>query len=82
MGMRTTVEFEEDTSKALDLLRSRTGMGVSEAVNHLVRRGLLMSDEQLPEGSTFRQRTHRLGLGIDVSNVADAIDVLEGPRAR
>ena len=80
--MRTTIEFEEDTAKALDSLRSKTGMGVSEAVNHLVRRGLLMSDERPPEGSPFVQRTHRLGLRIDVTNVADAIDLLEGPRAR
>ena len=80
--MRTTIEFEEDTAKALDSLRSKTGMGVSEAVNHLVRRGLLMSGERLPEGSPFVQRTHRLGLRIDVTNVADAIDLLEGPRAR
>lgn len=80
--MRTTIEFEEDTAKALDQLRSRTGMGVSEAVNHLVRRGLLAAGDVSPEGSPFVQRTHRLGLRIDVSNVADAIDLLEGPRAR
>ena len=80
--MRTTIEFEEDTAKALDQLRTRTGMGVSEAVNHLVRRGLLAAEDASPEGSPFVQRTHRLGLRIDVSNVADAIDLLEGSRAR
>ena len=80
--MRTTVEFEEDTARALEQLRTNTGMGVSEAVNHLVRRGLLAPDEASPEDATFVQRTHRLGLRIDVSNVADAIDLLEGPRAR
>ena len=79
--MRTTVEFEEDTARALEQLRANTGMGVSEAVNHLVRCGLL-APEASPEGATFVQRTHRLGLRIDVSNVADAIDLLEGPRAR
>ena len=57
--MRTTVEFEEDTARALERFRSTTGMGVSEAANHLVRRGLR----------------------IDVSNTADAIDLLEGSRA-
>lgn len=79
--MRTTVEFEEDTARALDQLRSSTGMGVSEAVNHLVRRGLLAPEDGSPTESPFVQRTHRLGLRIDVSNVADAIDLLEGPRA-
>lgn len=76
--MRTTVEFEEDTAKALAQVRRQTGMGVSEAVNHLVRRGLLVEAEHEP----FVQQTHSLGLRVDVSNVADAIDLLEGPQAR
>lgn len=76
--MRTTVEFEEDTAKALAQVRRETGMGVSEAVNHLVRRGLLVEIE----GAPFVQQTRSLGLRIDVSNVAEAIDLLEGPQAR
>lgn len=51
--MRTTVEFEEDTARVLEQLRINTGMGVSEAVNHLVRRGLLAPEEASPEGATF-----------------------------
>lgn len=76
--MRTTIEFEEDTAKALEQLRDKTGMGVSEAVNYLVRRGLLAPAEQSP----FVQQTHPLGLRIDVTNVTDAIDLLEGPQFR
>lgn len=76
--MRTTVEFDEDTAKALAQVRRDTGMGVSEAVNHMVRRGLLVE----MEGTPFVQQTHSLGLKIDVSNVVDAIDLLEGPKAR
>ena len=76
--MRTTIEFEDDTAKVLAQLRRETGMGVSEAVNHLVRRGLLVEAEHAP----FVQQTHSLGLRIDVSSVADAIDLLEGPQAR
>ena len=72
------MEFEDDTAKALDQLRRETGMGVSDAVNHLVRRGLLVEEDREP----FVQRTHPLGLRIDVTNVADAVDLLEGSRAR
>ena len=36
MSMRTTIEFDEDAARALARLRQDTGMGVSEAVNHLV----------------------------------------------
>ena len=76
--MRTTVEFDDDTAKAIARLRSETGMGVSQAVNHMVRRGLLSP----PEPPPFVQQTRQLGLRIDVSNVADALEVLEGPYAR
>ena len=76
--MRTTVEFEPDTARAIEELRRAEGLGLSEAVNELVRRGLM------PRRSTnrFEQRTHPMGLTIDVSNVAEAIDLLEGPDAR
>ena len=53
-------------------------MGVSAAVNHLIRRGLMVETEDAP----FAQHTRSLGLRIDVSNVADAIDLLEGAQAR
>ena len=76
--MRTTVEFEDDTAKALAEVRRETGMGVSAAVNHLIRRGLMVETEDAP----FAQHTRSLGLRIDVSNVADALDLLEGAQAR
>ncbi len=76
--MRTTIELDADAAAAVEQLRRTERLGVSEAVNELIRRGLL------PRGATpaFRQETFRLGLKIDVSNVADALDVLEGPEAR
>jgi hypothetical protein len=76
--MRTTIEFDDDTASAVDALRRERGIGVSEAVNELVRRGLVAR----PPTESFRQRTQALGLRIDVSNVADALEVLEGPEAR
>ncbi len=76
--MRTTVEFDDDTAKVIDQLRRERGIGVSEAVNELIRRGLLPR----PEGEPFRQTTHPLGLRIDVTNVAEALDLIEGPEAR
>lgn len=76
--VRTTIEFEKDAARALAELRRETGMGVSEAVNHLVRRGLAAETA----AKSFVQRSHPLGINIDVSNVADAIELLEGPRTR
>ena len=76
--MRTTVEFEPDTAAAIQRLRRDEGLGLSEAVNALVRRGLLARNDHTP----FRQKTSALGLTIDVSNVSEALEVLEGPSAR
>ncbi len=76
--MRTTVEFDQDTAKAVEALRQELGIGVSQAVNELIRRGLLPR----PEAAPFRQRTRASGIRIDVSNVAAALEELEGVEAR
>lgn len=75
--MRTTVEFDQDVARVIEQLRRDSGMGVSQAVNELIRRGLL---PRTPTG-TFRQTTRSLGLEIDVSNVAEALEILEGTDA-
>lgn len=76
--MRTTIELEADTAKAVQQLRHEQGRGASEAVNELIRRGLLAESSPQP----FVPRTSRLGIKIDVSNVADALEIIEGPDAR
>jgi hypothetical protein len=77
--MRTTIELDDDTAKAVEQLRRERGVGVSEAVNELIRAGLL--PRRQPD-RRFVQRTQRLGIQIDVSNVAEALEVLEGVEAR
>lgn len=76
--MRTTIDFDDDTAKAVEALRKESGLGVSEATNQLIRRGMLAP----PPESSFRPRSRKLGLRIDVSNIAEALDVLEGAEAR
>lgn len=76
--MRTTVEFDGDVARAVQRLRRERGLGVSEAVDELIRRGLLWREPREP----FRQATRRVGLKVDVSNVAEALDLLEGSRSR
>jgi Arc/MetJ family transcription regulator len=76
--MRTTVDLDDDVAAAVGRLRRESGIGVSEAVNQLARSGLTVRPERKP----FVQRTARLGLKIDVTNVADALDVAEGPEHR
>ena len=38
--MRTTVTLEKDAAAAVESLRRREGVGVSEAINRLIRAGL------------------------------------------
>lgn len=76
--MRTTVEFDSDTAQAIEAYRRERGTGVSETVNELVRQGMLVRRSPAP----YVPITRELGLTIDVSNIADALDFLEGPNAR
>jgi hypothetical protein len=76
LGMRTTVTLERDVAAAVDQLRRREGIGVSEALNRLVRAALVEPSKREP----FRQRTVSAGrFLVDVSNVHDAIEAVEGP---
>jgi hypothetical protein len=76
--MRTTVELDPDTEQAVQALRRQKGRGVSEAVNELIRRGILAEARPQP----FVARSQSLGIRVDVSNVAEVLDLLEGPYAR
>jgi hypothetical protein len=75
--MRTTVTLDDDVAAAVARIRREQGVGVSDAINQLVRSGL-----RRPPRGRFRQRTARLGLSIDVTNVAEALEILEGPTSR
>lgn len=77
--MRTTVSLDDDVSAAVDLLRRERGLGLSQALNELARHGLAAAPKRRPP---FRQRTQRLGLRVDVSNVERAIELLDGPSHR
>lgn len=72
--MRTTIDLAEDVAAAVRQLRRKRSLGLSEAVNELVRVGLARGGEV---EARFEQRTHNLGAGIDVSNVGDALETLD-----
>lgn len=59
-------------------LRETGGLGLSAAVNQLARAGL----REKPEREPFRRRAVDIGVTIDVSDVADALETLDGPTAR
>jgi hypothetical protein len=76
--MRTTVTLAPDVAAAVERLRREREMGVSDAVNELIRAGL----RGKPASKPLRQKTFKSGLRIDVTNVAEALEILEGPNRR
>jgi ribbon-helix-helix CopG family protein len=76
--MRTTLTLADDVAAAVERLRRERSIGMSEAVNELVRAGLARPEPSAP----FRQKSHDLGEGIDFSNVAEALETLDGPTSR
>jgi hypothetical protein len=76
--MRTTVTLADDVAAAVEKLRRERSIGLSEAVNDLVRAGLIEHDAT---PTPFRQTSHDLGHGVDYSNVAETLETLEGPIA-
>ncbi len=71
--MRTTVTLDDEAAAAVEKVRRERGIGVSDAVNELIRAGLATKRPS----RAFHQRSAALGIRIDVSNVAEALDVLD-----
>jgi metal-responsive CopG/Arc/MetJ family transcriptional regulator len=76
--MRTTVNLDDDVAAAVERLRRDRSIGLSEAINELVRAGLTVKRPRKP----FRQQSANIVFKVDVTNVAEALELLEGPAAR
>lgn len=77
--MRTTITLAEDVSAAVDQLRRERSIGMSEAVNELVRAGLA---SQPKSRRPFRQKSYDVGVHINLDNIAEALETLDGPTER
>lgn len=76
--MRTTVTLDDDVVAAVERLRRERRLGLSEALNELVRLGLTVR----PPRRRFAQRTYPLGARRDLTNVARVLEELDGPEHR
>lgn len=72
--VRTTLTLADDVAAAVERLRREGSIGMSEAVNQLVRAGLASAQQPRKD---FRQKTYDLGLHVNVDNVAEVLDALE-----
>lgn len=77
--MRTTITLAKDVAAAVEQARARRGVGISEVVNDLLRRGL--AQEQTPVA--FTQQASDMGAPrLDLDDVAGLLDALEGDDRR
>lgn len=75
------MRLDPEVAAAAEQLRRERHIGLGEAVNELARAGLSRREKATP----FRQRTASVGLKVDVTDVADTLELLdrydaEGPR--
>lgn len=71
--MRTTVRLDPQVAAAAENLRRQRNIGLGEAVNELARAGLTRSEKP----ARFQQRTASVGLQLDVSDVAETLELLD-----
>lgn len=76
MAMRTTLTLDDDVVAAVEKIRRRDGIAISEAVNRLVRAGMA----RRPERPQYVHRTHRLGLKVDITNIGEVLGMLDDER--
>ena len=71
--MRTTVTLADDVAAAVDQLRRSEGIGVSEALNRLVREGLAKPEP----ASQYVHQSYDMGLKMDVTNIGEVLALLD-----
>lgn len=73
MDMRTTVSLADDVAAAVEQLRQSEGIGVSEAVNRLVRQG----QARPAPASQYVHQSYDIGLKMDVTNIGEVLALLD-----
>jgi metal-responsive CopG/Arc/MetJ family transcriptional regulator len=71
--MRTTLKLDDDVVAELERLRREEGLGLSEAVNVLIRRGFAQPRRR----TKYEHRSADVGLRVDVTDIGAVLDVLD-----
>lgn len=71
--MRTTVTLDDDVAAEIERLRRVTGIGLSEAVNLLVRSGIARPTER----PVYKQSATDMGQRIDVTDIGGVLELLD-----
>lgn len=82
--MRTTVTLDDDVATKLKAEARRTGKPFKTVLNECLRIAL-SAGRRRPRSAEFRIEPRDLGglrPGLSLDNVAELLDLVEGPRAR
>jgi len=71
--MRTTVTLDSDVAVAVEKVRQNEGIGMSEAVNRLIRVGLSRPAKR----NIYQHRSADIGFKVDVTNIGEVVDLLD-----
>lgn len=81
--MRTTLTLDDDVAVKLKAAARRSGRPFKDVVNETLRRGLVTARPALRP--RFHVRTRSLGgvrPGLDIDNIGELLERIEGPRHR
>lgn len=71
--MRTTFTLDDDVAAEVERLRREEGIGISDAVNRLIRQGLARPTRR----RKYEHRSAPIGLKVDVRDIGAVLDVLD-----
>ncbi len=71
--MRTTINLDDDVASEVAKLQRERGLGLSAAVNELVRAGFRTARADFH----YEHVSYDMGALVDLSNVADVLDLLD-----
>ncbi len=72
--MRTTITIADDVFAAMEKLREREGLGPSEALNLLARRGMA---RRADPGGDYVHRSADVGIRVDVADIGAVLEMLD-----
>jgi hypothetical protein len=75
--VRTTVNVDDDVAAEVARLRREQGLGLSDALNLLARRGIAATP---PRRAAFRQESMDLGARVDLADIGAVLELLDDPR--
>lgn len=71
--MRTTITVADDVFAEMERLRRTEGLGPSEALNLLARRGIATGTRRVD----YVHQSRDLGIKVDVMNIGEVLDMLD-----